>query len=521
MKFNILMCLFLSLAMISKANNASDSSAPNKKIIGMYMHQHWSYNNPYAVRTWTLDNWKGYLDGLSRLGYNTILIWPVLETMPDPLTQSDKDNLTKIAKVIDMAHNDYKMRVYIALCPNVSAKNEEAKKYTFEKRPFFRTDDRVDPGDPVAFGKLMNLREKLLAPLAKADGLFIIDSDPGGYPYSTNYEFAYILGAHRRILDRLRPGIEVYYWAHFGWEAYSKFYATGDLIFGKPSEPREVMELLSRNKVNEPWGIASGSFGPHIGDSINMADRVLSYPYGMIEGEPSFPLTNYNDGRPQEAAALAASRGVLGNAQTHIVQLPNTFAFARAAQGLSVNKSDYIDFANEIIKGKGQLIVDGWEALRGTDVKKMKAASAKLSALEKSAIQTGKYEGLLFGNPKSFINDLVLQLNAMSTLHDFINTINADSTNKQKIKKSFAPFVTAIEKWQMKHGYSNHWNWDNMHQALRKIHSKQLDDTLNTLTWLSEEGETQFDKVKNGLARLETFTPRLIESMKKALAEMK
>ncbi len=96
------------------------------------MHQHWSYKHPYAVRTWTLDDWHGYVDGIKRLGYNTILIWPMLEIMPDPLTPSDEANLAKIAKVIDMAHDEFKMKVHIVFCPNVSPKSEEGRKYTFE-----------------------------------------------------------------------------------------------------------------------------------------------------------------------------------------------------------------------------------------------------------------------------------------------------------------------------------------------------------------------------------------------------
>ena len=131
-------------------------------MIGMYVHQHWSYNHPYAARTWTLDDWQGYLDGLKKLGFNTVLIWPVLETMPDPLTKSDEQNLDKIAQVIDFAHKTLNMRVLIALCPNVIARNDEASKYTFVERPFFHTDQRVNPADAVAMGKMIAWRKKSL-----------------------------------------------------------------------------------------------------------------------------------------------------------------------------------------------------------------------------------------------------------------------------------------------------------------------------------------------------------------------
>ena len=483
------------------------AQGPKEKMLGMYMHQHWSYKHPYAVRTWTLDDWRGYMDGIKRLGYNTVLIWPMMETMPEPLTPSDEANLAKIAKVIDMAHNEFKMGAYIVFCPNVSPKSEEGRKYTFEDRPFFHTDDRIDPGDPVAFGKLMEWREKLFAPLRKADGLYIIDCDPGGYPNSTNMEFVYILGAHRRMLDKLRPGIEIYYWALHGWESYSRFYLTGEFKSAHTSELRDAIALMSKQRM-EPWGVASGR-GPDVADSLGMSDRVISFPYGTIEGEPSFPLTQFNGERVRNGSKTAGKRGIMGNAQTHVVQLPNTFAFSRIAQGLSAEKEDYIHFANDLIPGHGALIVEGWEAMQGKDVKRIKSASKKLQGLKNA--KSGPLKGLIFDDPSSFINDLVLQLNMVATMYEFSSALDA---------KTFSAFITAAESWQQKHDYKNSWSWKPMEEALRKLNSAPLNATLDGHKFTSDEGATPFDRVKNGLAKMETYSPRLIASMKQALADM-
>src|SRR6187431_651989 len=92
-----------------------------EKMVGMYIHQHWPYNHPYCARTWTVGDWRGYAGGLKKLGYNSVLIWPMLETMPEPLLPSDKANLEKLRKVIDMLHKELGMRAYIVLCPNVVA----------------------------------------------------------------------------------------------------------------------------------------------------------------------------------------------------------------------------------------------------------------------------------------------------------------------------------------------------------------------------------------------------------------
>src|SRR5438552_7335481 len=88
---------------------------PIPPLVGMYIHQHWPYNHPYCARTWTIADWRGYAGGLKKLGYNTILIWPMLETMPEPLLPSDKANLAKIGRDIAILHKELGMRAYIVL----------------------------------------------------------------------------------------------------------------------------------------------------------------------------------------------------------------------------------------------------------------------------------------------------------------------------------------------------------------------------------------------------------------------
>ena len=93
--------------------------------------------------------------------------------------------------------------------------------------------------------------------LAQIDAVAIIDSDPGGYPDSTNAEFVNLLLQHRKMLNDLRPGIELDYWMDWGWQAYGRFYKTGILEPGKDLEFVDTLERLK--KVNpEPWGLAGG-----------------------------------------------------------------------------------------------------------------------------------------------------------------------------------------------------------------------------------------------------------------------
>ena len=197
-------------------------------------------------------------------------------------------------------------------------------KSPFEKRHFFYCDTRVDPGDPAAMKRMIDWRAKLLAPLAKMDGVAIIDSDPGGYPDSTNEQFVNLLLAHREMLNDLRPGIELYYWMHAGWLGYGRFYKIGVLSFSTDDEQTDMLSRL-KNRNPEPWGVANGLAYAR---KLEIDDRVINFNYGRIEGEPSFPMTNFGGTSAFDGGAASAPRGAMGNAQTHCVQLPNTFAFA-------------------------------------------------------------------------------------------------------------------------------------------------------------------------------------------------
>ena len=132
----------LALALFSTTIYAQQNAEP--PVIGMYVHQHWPYNHPYAARTWTLDDWRGYADGLHKLGFNSILIWPLVEIMPDPMTPTDVAAVEKTAKVIDMLHKEFGMRVYVVVCANIVAKDAVARDAVFEKRHYYWTERFLD-----------------------------------------------------------------------------------------------------------------------------------------------------------------------------------------------------------------------------------------------------------------------------------------------------------------------------------------------------------------------------------------
>lgn len=388
-------------------------------LLGMYVHQHWSYRHPYAARTWRVEDWRQYAAGLAALGYNAVMIWPVTETMPDPLTPSDVAHLETMRQVIDLLHDEFGMTVLITMAPNVMG-NARAAEYAFTERPYFNSDQRLDPADPAQVERLLTFRTGLLRWLGRVDGCAIIDSDPGGYAGSTNAEFADLLLRHQAIFRAYNPDVRLYYWMWVGWETYNRFWAATQQGVSDPEWhystedcTAAVQELLAR--ADGPWSVFSAYDAHHqVVDAAGIADRAVFFPYGAIELEPSFPLTNTD---PASVAAhfitydpQRLQQGVMGNAQTHVVQPLHTYYFAHFARGGTLETLDVAGFADGLLPGHGSHIAEAWAALASRDAARIRAAAEMLAGYSAHALESGPYAGLLLGDPGRFIADLVMQL---------------------------------------------------------------------------------------------------------------
>ena len=134
---------------------------------------------------------------------------------------------------------------------------------------------------------------------------------------------------------------------------------------------------------------------------------------------PTFPFTNFGGDSAYKAGGLDAPRGVMGNAQNHCLQLPNTLAFVRGALQNPIRETDYVNFANELIVGKGEVIVESWKALSEENSAEMMELAEKLKIIKREKHQCGLYQGFLFGSPWRFLNDLELQLRMKAPCLDF------------------------------------------------------------------------------------------------------
>ena len=107
-----------SLAGPSARANSDDASAakPTFQRRGFYLHAGWKYNYPFAVRSWKSTDYHNMFQLLKRLGFNTVMMWPVQEAIPMPLSEGDRAGLREFRPIIEDARK-CGLETWLAQCP--------------------------------------------------------------------------------------------------------------------------------------------------------------------------------------------------------------------------------------------------------------------------------------------------------------------------------------------------------------------------------------------------------------------
>jgi hypothetical protein len=485
-------------------------------MLGMYVHTHWGYNRPYSARRWEIPDWEAYLDGLSRLGFDTVKVWPQIDTMPLIPTESDIAYLARLARATEVAHQRFGMKVILVLTANCMG-NERAADYAFHDRPYFVCERKVNPGDEVAVQELLTQRRNALRSVPNADAIAIIDSDPGGYIGSTNDAFVDLCVRQMAVFRRLNPSAEFVYWMLVGWETYCRFWEAQlrdddpdptPWRYQNPSDFLDTLTLLQA-RMPEPWW-ATGFLDLHIEalEQLGLQDRAMYYPYGAIEGEPVFPLTVCYGGierRLTPEALLRYPLGAMGNAQTHCLQLPHTYWFSHLARGGTMDAADLVGFAERLLPGLGETIAAGWEAIEPGDADDQRRAARELRAATGKAHRLADLSGLLFGDADRFLADLAMNLELRAALIAFGGAVEARGDARASLRDA----VDQFKMYQARVGFVD--AYDGPLTALLHVPLKALDHPrLNAV--LSDFADWRNPAVRNGIV------PRLIAAMEQYLA---
>lgn len=474
-------------------------------MLGMYVHTHWGYHRPYAARTWTAADWEGYLDGLSRLGYDTVMVWPLFDCMPPTLTVSDRDYLEILAGAIRTAQQRHGMRVVIVACPNTIG-NPLAAQYSYRERPYFLCEWKVNPKSTSEVDAFVQGRREQFAAVSQADALAIIDSDPGGYVGSTRAEFVMLVRRQVDVFRSYHPKAEFVYWMLAGWENYNRFWAR---VQAHPEavehmwddwradEFPETLALLQRD-IPEPWS-ALTLRAEHDAAlaGLGMTAKSAWFPYGVIEGEPVFPLARYTPGSIAQRLTPAGlgqhPRGVMANAQTHCLQLPHTYLFAHVAQGGSMATADPVGFGDRLLPGHGEALATAWEALEARAPEQQRAVASRLQGLRRQRnLRLGDLSGLLFGSAERFVEDLALNLEVRATLTELGVAIAAE----RDVPRAVCAALACLRGYQVRVGFRDAYGGvlcQELNDRLAALHDPLLDRVLQDF------GRWHDPRVRNGL----------------------
>jgi len=436
-------------------------------VLGMYIHMHWSYKHPYAARTWDLGDWRNYLQGLRSLGYDFVMIWPMLDSMPPQPTESDLAFLDKLGKVIRMAQDEMGMRVGFVSCPNTIG-NAKSSEYGFEERPYFACERKIDPGDPAAVEGFLAGRRRQFAPISHADFVAIIDSDPGGFIGSTNEEFVALMSGQIGVLREMNPRAELVYWMHFGWERYNRFWAEaqrwqpGDPPIDYTTDPQVFHDTLAlaRERLPEPWWVLANNWMPghrEATDALGIADKRCGLHYGLIEGEPSFPFSNCNPGMIADAVRgyepTDFPRGFLANAQTHVLQLPHTYLVAEHWLNGADAKPDLAAFADRVIPGCGERIARAWMALESGDAPNLRACARDVRAMAGDTHPEGPSSGLLMGSAERFLGDLAMNLDVRASFAELAAALDDEPAGGGDVRAALRRMLADLRPYQERLGF--------------------------------------------------------------------
>lgn len=421
------------------------SNKPLFDLRGVYAHLHWAYNHPYALRSWTLDDWKRYIDFLAFLQVNLLQIWPMSSMLPLPLSDADRTYLKMYREVVEYAKSKYAMKVFVGECANNIAKPKVID--PIEKRDYFQTELLLNPSDPAHMETLRAHRAEMYQTIPNADGYWIIDSDPGGWHGSPAGEFVDILIMNRKLLNDVgRADAEIVYWMWQGW-------GTDD---AKKNLETTIKDILRR--LPEPWSILACS-KDHLNliKKMGLTNKTIYFPYGLVEPEPSPPYTHAPAVDIDKALfpieEFAGIRGVMCNMQTPFVQLPRLHQFQQAALG---NEIHLQEIAEMLFPENPEPLRNAWNAIEptATSDETLKAAESLESAIAGGRLgHPGEAARLLPEQGLLIAKDLVLQLKIHAAARLSSELAKAGACG-EAITNALRRFLGMVVAWHSRHGYT-------------------------------------------------------------------
>jgi len=428
----------------------------------------WAINYPYTFRSWTEEDWQRYLDMLSYQGVNLFYLWPFIEIMPVPLSPEDEAYLEESRRVVDYAQTKHGMEVWLMQCTNRVAK-DRCGVADPRQRPYWRpSQEDLNPGDPEHFKAIMASREAMYRIINNADGVCNIDSDPGFLAEGTFDDYNKVLLGCRALLDRHNLNGEqtkLINWMLWGWGRREKIQFEG-LV----DHQRLALRALIQGGPKPLW-LISGQFPEYLPmcRDEGLISRTVYLPYGIIEREPGYPVTNVEidavrgifNGPDAKSPDVA---GIMGNVQTPLLQFPNLFYFTSSmcdSNYANVSEKDVLlEVSGHLFPDHRQLLADSYLALKEDDPVKIEELVAQLDKIVQNDTfgRPGVFGRKLFPNHRIVAESVLLQLR-MRAAHRRLLAGVTSTTPKAECEKLLCDYLEAYLAWDTTHGWHNIFGW--------------------------------------------------------------
>ena len=441
---------------LSVSSSLNMLEKPRYQQRGLYLHQHWRYNYPYATWAWGVEDWKRALDMAAYMRVNLVMLWPHMDMIAPPLSVEEKDYLADMRTVIDYAHRKRGIRMWMVEGANVLLDSPQVKHLPLENRDYYafahmKGGGLKNPTDPKAVAALMANREALYQAVPNADAYGYIDSDPGGWLGSPASDFIHLLGENRRLMDHLPGGAhdaELFYWVLASW---------GDKTV--PENWHDAMSLFQKRIAGPKEYLVCWLAHLNEARDLGVLGDSTFFPYGVIEGEPSFPLTGHRFSEISRAFDYASQykglKGAMGNVQTFPVQLPNIFYFTRSSWNANTAKlSDlavFHELAALLLPEKSDLLSRGWAQLSEPG----SAGAFRVAEELQSGGPTGRLGTLgafMFPNAGQILRDLTVMLRIHASA-ELVRERVAAGKSEQEVSEAIEAYFKELLAWQKVNGF--------------------------------------------------------------------
>jgi hypothetical protein len=144
---------------------------------------------------------------------------------------------------------------------------------------------------------------------------------------------------------------------------------------------------------------------------------------------------------------------VMGNAQSHVLQLPHTYFFAQLGRGRGREAINLSKFAEELIAGWGADIAEGWTALVGEDETRLAAILERLKGARMETLKPGRLVGLTLDDPRRFLDDLIAQVACKLAGVRLQQAL----ASRQGIIPAARELESALRVWAAMHGFADYY----------------------------------------------------------------